>query len=600
MFVSFIKNEGFDGIDLSSPLFPAVEDRAFWDSYDMPGLIEAAQGLLDYTWPIISAVAFREFKVSGDRGIMEKVHFERRKNFVTLILAEAKENKGRFLPQVLNGALAICEETYWGVSAHWHPEGVIKQLPHFDSHYIDLFAAETAEHLAMAYHILKKPLTEYCPDILERIEYELDRRIKKPYTENVDFWWMGRKRKPNNWNPWIISNLITVYLALESDEQRKKAALTKMLSELQNYLDAIPEDGGCDEGADYWGLAGASLFECVYQLKVASGGKIDFFKNEKLKRIGEYMLRVHLKGPYFVCFADGVPTPKRASGVFVYAYGKETESPALMSLGKEMTFAGLPEGESPYLMLDNVRRNIYNYLFVTEMKEKSLGEVKHPPLELLRDLQVAVLREGDWTLAAKGGHNGESHNHNDVGSFALYYHGEPVLVDVGIGTYTRQTFSSERYLIPWVNSRTHNLPIINGTEQREGREYSASRFEASEGRLAVSYEKAYPAEAGVTSLERVYTLGESGLSFTDRLSFADSTRTSVTEVLMTTLTPEIKDGEVILGGKLRITASGEPKLEYMSFEGDEKLIKAHKTYGVYRITFTCPAADSVTVRVEAL
>src|SRR5690242_21194986 len=31
-------------------------------------------------------------------------------------------------------------------------------------------------------------------------------------------------------------------------------------------------------------------------------------------------------------------------------------------------------------------------------------------------------------VAAQGGHNAESHNHNDVGNFIVYANGEPVLI----------------------------------------------------------------------------------------------------------------------------------------------------------------------------
>ncbi|MFF5249487.1 hypothetical protein ACFY3V_34860 [Streptosporangium sp. NPDC000095] len=39
-------------------------------------------------------------------------------------------------------------------------------------------------------------------------------------------------------------------------------------------------------------------------------------------------------------------------------------------------------------------------------------------------------------LAAKGGYNVESHNHNDVGPFIVALDARPVLVDVGVGEYT--------------------------------------------------------------------------------------------------------------------------------------------------------------------
>lgn len=65
-------------------------------------------------------------------------------------------------------------------------------------------------------------------------------------------------------------------------------------------------------------------------------------------------------------------------------------------------------------------------------------------------------------FAAKGGYNNESHNHNDAGTFSLYLHTTPVFIDAGVGTYTRQTFSSERYTIWTMQSNYHNLPMING------------------------------------------------------------------------------------------------------------------------------------------
>ena len=38
----------------------------------------------------------------------------------------------------------------------------------------------------------------------------------------------------------------------------------------------------------------------------------------------------------------------------------------------------------------------------------------------------------------------------------------------GVGTYTRQTFSSERYTIWTMQSNYHNLPMINGVPQKYG------------------------------------------------------------------------------------------------------------------------------------
>lgn len=43
--------------------------------------------------------------------------------------------------------------------------------------------------------------------------------------------------------------------------------------------------------------------------------------------------------------------------------------------------------------------------------------------------------------------NLERHNHNDIGQFIVYADGKPVIIDVGVETYTAKTFSERRYEI---------------------------------------------------------------------------------------------------------------------------------------------------------
>jgi hypothetical protein len=113
-------------------------------------------------------------------------------------------------------------------------------------------------------------------------------------------------------------------------------------------------------------------------------------------------------------------------------------------------------------------------------------------------------------VAAKGGHNAESHNHNDVGNFILYADGHPVLIDVGVETYTARTFSSRRYEIWTMQSAYHNLPTVNGEMQREGSSYRAAdvRYRSDESRAEFELDLAgaYPAEAALESWRRRITL----------------------------------------------------------------------------------------------
>ena len=91
-------------------------------------------------------------------------------------------------------------------------------------------------------------------------------------------------------------------------------------------------------------------------------------------------------------------------------------------------------------------------------------------------IMAARIREGSAEglyLAAQGGHNAESHNHNDVGNFIVYADGEPAIIDVGVETYTAKTFSAQRYDIWTMQSAYHNLPTVNGVMQGAGREFAA-------------------------------------------------------------------------------------------------------------------------------
>jgi hypothetical protein len=124
-------------------------------------------------------------------------------------------------------------------------------------------------------------------------------------------------------------------------------------------------------------------------------------------------------------------------------------------------------------------------------------------------------RRGPLYVAMKGGHNNESHNHNDVGSFIVYADNEPLFIDPGVGEYTSKTFSDERYTIWTMQSGYHNLPQINGTDQRDGREYAAKVVSHQEGSLTLDIAGAYPEEAAVKSWKRTLTAGTDAITITE-------------------------------------------------------------------------------------
>jgi hypothetical protein len=153
------------------------------------------------------------------------------------------------------------------------------------------------------------------------------------------------------------------------------------------------------------------------------------------------------------------------------------------------------------------------------LSRSDLSDVKpYQPLPQdawLPEIQVMTARDSPGSaegffVAAKGGHNLESHNHNDVGHYIVYVDGKPVLIDAGVGPYTGKTFSSERYDIWTMQSAYHNLPTIDGIMQSPGIEFAARNASwESDGEkttFSVDIAGAYPAEANLKTWQRAIVL----------------------------------------------------------------------------------------------
>jgi hypothetical protein len=494
--------------------FPRLSDRKAWENLPADistSLIRQAEAHAGSPWPVLPATVFLDYVRNGNRSRYERIRSERRDRLRGLVLAECVEAKGRFADDIANGIWTTCEESFWGVPAHMNAQKAGSGLPDPAEHIVDLFAAETGSLLAWTDYLIAPTLEKVSPLITKRIRTEIDRRILTPCLERTDFGWMGfnpSPRPPNNWNPWINSNWLTCALLSEPDARRRSQAVAKAMKSLDKFLAGYHPDGGCDEGPSYWFRAGGSLFDCLELLYSASNGAIDHYADPLVREIGRYIYRVHIDGEWFIDFADASARIHPA-GDLVFRYGKRTGDADLQAFGAH--FAALPDRG------DSIGRQLYA-IFNWE-QVKSAGNT--PPL--VRDawmpgiqVMAARLKSGSAQglyLAAQGGHNAESHNHNDVGNFIVYSDGEPAIIDAGVETYTAKTFSSKRYEIWTMQSAYHNLPTIRGVMQKDGREFEArdvayrSTDRATEFSLDIA--GAYPPEAGVQQWKRSLRLDRS-------------------------------------------------------------------------------------------
>lgn len=495
--------------------YPTIERREAWENLPegiKRNCIAAGEKALDFKWPNLPATVFMEFHLDGNRSNFQNLQNDRRNALSDLVLAEMIENQGRFIENIINGIWATCEETYWGVPAHLSLQAAGNGLPDAGEPSVDLFAAETGAQLAWINFMLKSRLDEYHPLVSRRIDNEINRRILDPCLERTDYWWMGFEadRAVNNWNPWINSNWITCILLSEKDAGRRNTALAKCMRSLDMFINGYPDDGGCDEGPSYWGHAGGSLFDCLDLLYMASGEEINLFNNSLIRNIAEYIMKVHISGSWFINFADASARGTSYPAI-IFQYGERIKNPQLKSFASFLAREAGHGNSAPGGYLSRRLRDI----FTVQDLEK---EEPVPPLlrdAWMPDLQVFAARDSAGTfegfyLAGKGGNNAESHNHNDVGNFIIYLDGQPAIIDAGVETYTKKTFSDQRYDIWTMQSGYHSLPTVNGIMQKDGKDFRAAdvRHEASEDLVEFSLELAgaYPDEAALKSLKRSLVL----------------------------------------------------------------------------------------------
>jgi len=498
--------------------YPTISDREKWNVVPESvriGYIKKAEQYLGKDWEILPATFFLDFVRNDNRTRYENMFFGRRQRLTCLVMAEVFENKGRFLDDIANGVWAICEESFWGVPAHIGAQKKGSGLPDITEPIIDLFAAETGELLAWTYYLTGDKLNQISPLIKERIELEEDRRIITPYLGRNDFWWMGfnGERAVNNWNPWINSNVLNIALILEKNKVRREDVVYKSMQSIDVFLNGYPDDGGCDEGPGYWGRAGGSLFDYLDLLYLSTGGKINIYNDLLIRKIGQFIYKAWIHDDYYINFADASAINQPEAGL-VYRFGKRINDPVMIGFGSFLSIRQKNGRSSEDPDDGSLIRVIPDLLITNELQNEKPIEPFTADM-WLPGLQVMAARshpdsEKDLYFAAKGGHNAESHNHNDVGNFIVYADGRPLLIDIGVENYTAKTFSSNRYDIWTMQSQYHNLPTINGVQQAAGREYHAQNPQFSSTASKVSFSLdiagAYPANAKVRSWNRRITL----------------------------------------------------------------------------------------------
>ncbi|MDR1569577.1 MAG: heparinase II/III-family protein [Oscillospiraceae bacterium] len=548
--------------------FPTIEERYAWEALPLEAkaLIRSVAGAYEGVEPpAMSASLYMEYAREGVRERFESAYFARRKMLLSRTLGLCVSGGGdpKDVDDLANIVWAICEESTWVVPAHVaRPDygsfgGAVADAE--APMYIDLFAAETASFLAWTYYLAGAKLAEASPLIPKRIAYEIERRALDPFLLYKNFHWMGLNHgnPVNNWNPWINANLLAAALIIEPDDGRRARIVEKICRSLDRFLSFYAEDGGCDEGSTYFGMAGGAMFDALSLLNAATNGAIQIYDQPLFRNMAEYIAHAHIAGAMYINFADADMRVPHDAAMLGRA-GAAVGSGLVRSFADHLLAVGA--SEIPYEPRKyHAYRQLCDLFDTPDDSGDSPAQIGRraytPPREhYFAGIQLAIAREGGLFLAAKGGTNDESHNHNDIGNYVIYLDGEPMVADIGVETYTKKTFGPLRYEIWTMQSKYHNTAIINGCDQEYGREYAArgASFSSEGGKTEFTLDMAgaYGREARVVSYVRKIELDRAAgvIEVTDDAELAESIENIVLPIILAAK-PTLERGRVLIPGR---------------------------------------------------
>lgn len=615
--------------------YPSYTDREGWDK--MLGshasyLVSQGEKYLDYKWQNVPATAYLAYERTGERNVMQEPLKSDRIALNTLMLAELAEGKGRFTDQLIDGMWHICHMPSWVLSAHLPRQRSHRSLPDPREQLIDLGSGALGAQVAVAWHFFNKEFDKVDPVISYVIQDAVKRQILDPYLNPAEYkanWWLGfdieKGRLLNNWTPWCNADVILCFLLMEKDPERLEQALKQSVRSVDKFMAYIKKDGACEEGPAYWGHAAGKLYDYLQIMHDASGGRFSFFETPLIRDMGEYISRSYVKDGWVVNFADATAKLSFTPSL-IYNYGKAVGSREMMDFAlynladkSKGTFRlpGPVIWNDAYRALESLR-NINEMTSEAEQLNAAVGSgrsldscmdslrEKVPSFVWYPETEFCYMRNGNWFFAAKGGHNNESHNHNDIGTFILYVDGVPMFADAGVGTYTKKTFSEERYTIWSMQSDWHNLPMINGSSQVFGREHRSSDVSVSSRRnggvFSLDISGAYMGAADCRSWKRSYDLNGKRLIITDKFHLNGRHAPDVENFLVhgkvylpgeqTESGHVVKSGEVIVSDcgvtiRMAYPSSMTPSVEIMKLN-DKRLTDVWGD-ALRRISFTSSA-----------
>ena len=385
-----------------------------------------------------------------------------------------------------------CSEYSWSPLGH-HNSYYNTTPEEYDPALIDIYAASIGFSMAEIKHLFDDRLPQLIKD---RMTDQIRKRIIDPYINKRFFW----EKHDNNWNA-VCTGAVGGTLIYEAPDVFM-ANKDRLRASVDCYLEPYAEDGVCVEGTAYWGFGFGFFAIYAALLKEFTNGAEDLFKLPKVKKIAMFLQKTFIDTHTMVTFSDcnlkegywiGLPHLLRS------IYGEDIDR--------------LPSEEGTIIAYQHFAFSLRCFIYYN--KEHTANEKLSPAIYNLRDTGWFIKRGDHYGLALKGGTNGESHNHNDVGSFILSHNNKQIFVDLGSGAYSQGYHGEARYTFFHPSSYSHNVPYF-GDAAQDGKKRDRVVIDYDETTKTAKYEfaNAYGLDY-VRKIERSFVLEETKLTLTD-------------------------------------------------------------------------------------
>ena len=471
---------------------------------------------------------FRLFAEKGERNLYEYA-FNQHVDKLTLYAYKTLIYGDEYLYDLEDALYDVLSIYVWALPAH------VPDINEENYYELDLASTAIGATVATIDYLLEDKLH---PQLRKRIDTELRRRILDPFKKQIWHW----EDRYNNWTS-VCAGSTAVALMLKYPKEFDKL-LPRFSENMRKFIAGFSDDGVCYEGAGYWGYGLSAFVMYAILVKKYTKGKIDYFKDEKVKNICCFFEKVTLYPDVITCYGD-TGTDIKINEFLLHSLKKIYNDDIFIPQQSRMY---LPVNQLAQLLLF-----IENY--DPSVKSDELRNAEH----YMSHAGWYTKRTDSYSLAARGGWNGDSHNHNDVGSFIFAVDNRQILCDMGTRYYTKDYFlMPNRYFYLETSSRGHNCPIINRQYQANLPEHSTTQF--SDGVFSVDFANIYGIDA-LKKLTRYFSSTEKSVTVRDE--FKIDGEWSFTERLVSYAEPKITNGSIEIDRVLITFDPSKCKVSYV-------------------------------------